>query len=501
MLEDDAYSQLSAYLNDIKIRLGNDRLAQETINDIEIRVTELLSEKVNTGQAVTLEIVDQIINQIGRPEDITDVSGENFKPKKPKRFYRDPDGSIIAGVCSGLATYFNVDSLVFRIIFLALIFANGLGILLYFILWIALPNAVTPFQKMEMMGEGMSFEEMGEKVKREYEEASERLKKSKTGNFIQKIFSLIGQILLYILKAAFIAVKAISILIGVILIIAMVLLFVAFVGATFFGTYLLNSSMGEIGLSLNQIVTSMLEISSSYWVTIPIFLLFAIPILALIYAGVRIIFRFKAKDALLGIIAAVIWVTSVVTLSLTIFYQARSLAVRENVKTTQTLRVSSKTKLLYLKSFNYPIDSINNRELLNIFDMKLVEINGAKRLVGIPTLSIKKSDDEYPSIEVVRQSRGINHITARYNAKAIDYGITYSDTIITFDPLYIMPQDTKWKNQKLTINLYLPEGYGVSLDSTMLDILGDNQPFSSYWPDEMIGKTWVMTYSGLRVKR
>lgn len=57
-----------------------------------------------------------------------------------KKLYRDEYHKKIAGVCAGLAEYFNVDVAIVRIVFvLALIFHGG-GLLIYIIFWIVLPK-------------------------------------------------------------------------------------------------------------------------------------------------------------------------------------------------------------------------------------------------------------------------------------------------------------------------------------------------------------------------
>ena len=56
-----------------------------------------------------------------------------------KRLYRKRDDKIVAGVCSGLADYLNIDPTVVRIIFIVLVFAGLQGILIYLILWLITP--------------------------------------------------------------------------------------------------------------------------------------------------------------------------------------------------------------------------------------------------------------------------------------------------------------------------------------------------------------------------
>ena len=46
---------------------------------------------------------------------------------EPKRLYRVEQGKILAGVCGGVAEYFNIDPSIVRIIWAALFFAGGIG--------------------------------------------------------------------------------------------------------------------------------------------------------------------------------------------------------------------------------------------------------------------------------------------------------------------------------------------------------------------------------------
>jgi phage shock protein PspC (stress-responsive transcriptional regulator) len=63
---------------------------------------------------------------------------ENFSP--PRRLVRVRDGRMIAGVCTGIARYFNVDPAIVRVIFAVLAFAGGSGFLIYLVAWIVMPE-------------------------------------------------------------------------------------------------------------------------------------------------------------------------------------------------------------------------------------------------------------------------------------------------------------------------------------------------------------------------
>ncbi len=56
------------------------------------------------------------------------------------RLYRSKKNSVIAGVCGGLAEYFDIDPTIVRIVAVILIFASGIGLLAYLISWIVIPQ-------------------------------------------------------------------------------------------------------------------------------------------------------------------------------------------------------------------------------------------------------------------------------------------------------------------------------------------------------------------------
>ena len=56
------------------------------------------------------------------------------------RMRRSRTDKMIAGVCGGLGDYFNIDSTLIRLVFVILLFAQGVGAILYLVLWIVLPS-------------------------------------------------------------------------------------------------------------------------------------------------------------------------------------------------------------------------------------------------------------------------------------------------------------------------------------------------------------------------
>ena len=65
------------------------------------------------------------------------TTGEN---KKIKKLYRSKTQRVIAGVCGGIAEYFNIDPTIVRLMWVLFCFAGGAGILAYIIAWIIVPE-------------------------------------------------------------------------------------------------------------------------------------------------------------------------------------------------------------------------------------------------------------------------------------------------------------------------------------------------------------------------
>ncbi len=61
--------------------------------------------------------------------------------EKIKRLYRSKDGQVLGGVCSGLGKYFEIDPVIVRLLWVIFTFISvGLGIILYLIAWIIIPE-------------------------------------------------------------------------------------------------------------------------------------------------------------------------------------------------------------------------------------------------------------------------------------------------------------------------------------------------------------------------
>ena len=165
-IDEIAYDKLRDYLETIRNYFRGSDGSEEIVQDIESRIAEMLQEKIQNKQVVILNDVNDVINNMGRPEDFADgMEEEGFTDMPPlssqgeikKRLFRDPDDKVLGGVCSGVGSYLGIDPAWIRIAFLIAFFVFGSGFLLYVILWIIMPEAKTTAEKLQMKGENVNI--------------------------------------------------------------------------------------------------------------------------------------------------------------------------------------------------------------------------------------------------------------------------------------------------------------------------------------------------------
>ena len=215
-IDEDAYQKLNRYFDAIKRSLSSDG-REEIMNDIESRISELFSEKLNSDkQVLGIKDVDDVIAIMGQPEDYkiedNDPQVTNYSyasTGKSKKLYRDTENGILGGVSSGLGHYFGVDSVWIRIALVLLVFAGfGTGIIAYLVLWVVMPEAKTTSEKLEMRGEPINISNIEKKVKEEFGNLSDKFKNAdydKMGNQFRSSAEKIGGTLGDVLPKIFVA--------------------------------------------------------------------------------------------------------------------------------------------------------------------------------------------------------------------------------------------------------------------------------------------------------
>ncbi len=171
-LEEDAYRHLEDYLGGLRRHFGQQADAADILADFESRIAEQLAPR-SSEAPVTLAEVSAITARLGKPEDF-DAAAPREIPKAPKKLYRNADDALVGGVCSGLAAYFGWDPVWVRIIFVLFTLLNGIGIGIYLVLWIVVPEAKTTAEKLRMQGEPFTVKNVQDTVRQRVEELKRR---------------------------------------------------------------------------------------------------------------------------------------------------------------------------------------------------------------------------------------------------------------------------------------------------------------------------------------
>ncbi|MDQ2718179.1 MAG: PspC domain-containing protein [Bacteroidota bacterium] len=155
-IEESSYELLKQYIESLRRYFANEEGKDEIINDIESRISELFQERLKNGSTcITDDDVNAIIKNMGRPADFEEQEkeeGDHSKKEqsdktetifnanfswKGKRLYRDENHKILGGVCGGIASYFGIDPVIVRVVFIL----SGIGFLAYILLWIFVPGS------------------------------------------------------------------------------------------------------------------------------------------------------------------------------------------------------------------------------------------------------------------------------------------------------------------------------------------------------------------------
>ena len=277
---------------------------------IEERIAELLLERCGKDRVASVSDVQYVIDIIGRPEKIEeeDPEPEQETEKPRKKLYRDMENKRLGGVCSGLAAYFGSDVSVWRLVFAIVtlvIFFSGaphgvwslFGFTVYGVLWLAMPPAKTARERWAMKGEGDTADEIVrniEKGAREMGAAAEQVMKSDVFSSLLRVFlAIIGFALLIAGSAGLAAIMGVTIS-----------------GFTFFG--------GEIQSWLNELseyAPGFMDLLATPWILTLVVLAVVLPLIALIWGGVQLIFNLKSPSWNPGLVIFVLWLMVLITLA------------------------------------------------------------------------------------------------------------------------------------------------------------------------------------------
>jgi phage shock protein PspC (stress-responsive transcriptional regulator) len=513
-IEEDAYEILKKYMTDVKRHFLNSADSLEITTDIENRLAEMFTEILaREGKQVIVEQdVQSVIAQMGSVEDFeTEDNGPNSTAGNAdtyntgqRKLFRDPDNHIISGVCAGIAHYFNVEPVWIRLAFALCTFFGGSGLLLYIILWIVIPKAVTRADRMAMQGEKLNLQGFKNNLEEELSSVRGHLDnlQKEARPFIYNLRDFIGDFFhhlgLFFNGAGKILVKLIGILALLVcfaMAIAMVVGLVAFVG---FGAGHYN----------HLFPFTIVENEHARIIYISAFLTAFLPVLTIILVIIAALFNTKSFGRSTGTTLLVVWLCALVML---IYYAARVGAnFRESARFTQTVAIKATPNNVYYLKYNdvkylthddslrLDIKDHSNMILTNTDD----DDNNEPRNVS---LSIEKSDVSQPVLEETFTARGREYEDALTNARNTKYIFVQQDSVIKFNDQLQRAFGDLWHNEQVDLTLKVPLNAKVIIDQELAEHVNVNG--ASVWdckdddkkPDAK-SAAFIMTDDGLQCK-
>ena len=494
-INEDAFEILNNYLNTLKNHFKNEESADEILKDIEGRIAELFTERLNNKEAVSLTDINEVITIMGEPSQYDDEieqekpqeqqhKEEDLRKGKRRKVFRDEEGRMIGGVCSGMANYFDINVFWGRIIFFFLLFIMGPGApFIYIMLWIALPSAKTTAEKLEMKGEKVNINNIEKNIKDELNiienkilDADKKYTKEIFGanSFFRKIVDFCIRVITGIFKFAGSCFGIFCILFGVIL------LFLIFSFA-FSGAEILfqNHPMVE------HVCSNFFNNKSATWLS----LFIGIPIVAIILFGLRLVNNTKIHmNYKIGIF--VLWIISLFFL----LNSAKDISIefQEEAKNTIIENIITESDTLYL-SMN-DVDRVFD----NAFDAKGFKVTPFEdNLMGIGMqLDVVKSKNN--DLKLIKQAtaRGKNKQIAKEMTEGVGFEFLLEDDNLIFDDFFTISTQ-KWRMQELDLTLEIPVGMVVFLDHSLEDLIYDIKNVHNMWDYDMLGHYWKMEKEGL----
>ena len=505
-IDDEAFHLLRDWLQELNNRFRNVQGGLETIEDIELRVAEIFQSQKGLAGVITRENVEAMISIIGKPEDFDHSEYEHAEHQSytshKRRLYRNPDDSIISGVCGGLGAYLNTDPVIFRILFAVSALVFGSGFLIYIILWIALPPAHTEVQKRELFGSDYYSRSGSRASGGAYSGGSGSYssgynQSSGIGNAFNEIFRAIGRVMYIIARVFLIIFGVLLVITGFLFILSFLMIFVF----NYPGIFSIDHS-GINMYYLPELLNYMVSPAMAPWIMILTSIAIILPLLAIIYWGVKLIFWFKAHDGIFSLAALVIWVMTLAALAIILFNEGTSFS--NTGKTSEETVFQKHSDTIFVVTDHKINDLQYEKEIQFPHKSYKLYINEDKHeLYILPYLSVRSSDDNVSMIEVRKRSTARTETEAVKRSEALQYNYSIRHDTLHLDEYFTIPEGRRWSADDVGVTLYLPVGTILKVDknSSILFLSrfqNSNDEFPGMIRWESGNSSWVLTDDGLK---
>ncbi|MBL0742797.1 PspC domain-containing protein [Chryseolinea lacunae] len=390
------------------------------------------------------------------------------EPELAKKMFRDPERKAIGGVSGGVAAFFGMDIVAVRLLFVLFTIFFGVGFIIYIILWIALPEAKSITDRMEMQGEPVTLSNIESNIKKNLGETD---KEESTATkillfpfrLIGLLLSVLGKILVPLVEVIRVAIGIIVIIIGISFMLAAIVVGGVMIGL-FSATAFSWPGMGPAETSLPlQVFTN----SFSGWIVLAGFLGTIIPAVFITLLGSSIVAKKYVFGPTVGWTMFVLFFVSVAMLSVGIPKIVYSFKEEGEYKTEETFKIHGKTAVLKINEVGMDDYHVTHLTLKGYTgtDFKLVQ---------------------------TFKAQGATKQKAIENAHMVSYNVDVQDSTVTFDSNLQFTDDAVFRAQRLDMTLYIPYNFPFIMDEHVSRFI------SQYVDEEKRDSfTWTMTEKGL----
>lgn len=399
-----------------------------------------------------------------------------------KKFFRDPDDKIVAGVCSGIGNYFGINAWIPRVLFLLpfisvafrwghwgfydfpsfLNFSISPGsLIVYIILWLVVPEATTTTEKLEMKGEKVDMNSIKNSVMEEMKGVGQRMGKAgaemgsfaaekgkemsaELGKVAKKGGTSLGDIIAFIAKGFAYFVVAI---VGLSLVAGLFALGIFSIGIFPIKDYLLRDGWQNVFA----------------WGTLLFFI--AVPIIGIITWVIRRIAKIKHNSKLVRWSFASLWVLGWICFIglLTSVAQDFRSSSDDNNNPPEVYLSNPKADKLELTTDIMPYKPYRRNQMFRMepFD-RLAD--GDTMYVRNVSVFIEKSTNDSFRVTIGKFANGSNRTEANETAERIQYNVVQKDSILLLPKGIPVSRTNKFRNQNIALVVYVPVGKKIKID-------------------------------------
>src|SRR5690554_1270181 len=495
-IDENAFGKLSRYLDAIRKSLKGAEGSEEIMQDIETRIAEFFSEKIEfQSQVISLKELDEVIAVMGQPEDY-EVDDEIFEDVPPSsksqakskgnashnQLFRDVDNKYIGGVSSGLAHYIGIDAIWIRLLWVILVFAGmGSPILIYILLWILIPAALTTSDKLKMTGEAINISNIERKFKEGFDNVTDRVKTDydKYGNKIKtgasNFFDSFGEVIVTLFKVFAKVIGVFIIIISLMTLISLVIAFFTLGSLDFWG----NNEMTEYMTMIDST-----NVPLWLWALLGLFAI-GIPFFALLILGLKLLIsNLKPMGTTAKIVLIVVWALSIIGLTVLGIKQATEMAYEGDYIEEKALPIqASDTLHIIMKADNQFSHRLGRNR-----DLEIKYTSDDKRIIYSKNvrINIKSTIDPIGKIIIEKSAEGNTYLDAKKRAEAIDYQYSIANKSLELNGFFTTDPKYKFRDQQIEITIFVPEGTVIFSDQNTASYYSFDAEFNelSNWDNQ-----------------